>query len=117
MNHVPDEVLEALDRFGRAVLEGRPGSVREPLRSDIRIVIDWDAAALAAGQVTLRVAVDHPNPADSLGAYGPFVGTRLDGVERRLRAWGIDTPADYGRVGRGTDGWTHYEGDLRLPLH
>lgn len=115
MNHVPDAVIEAIDRFGRAVLRADPGAVDVQLRSDVWVHLEWDAAALAAGRVEMTVAVEHPNPADSLDGYGPFLGERLAGVETQLRSWGIDPPDDYERVGTDDDGRALYAGDLNLP--
>jgi hypothetical protein len=113
VNHVPDEVTEAMERFGEAVLRGEAGSVGVDLRSDVRLRMDWTAADLEAGAVRMEVLVEHDHPPDSLRGFGSFVGTRLDGVEATLREWGVEPPADYDRVG--TEGYRAlYAGTLRL---
>lgn len=114
MNHVPDAVLTAIDGFGRSLLEDEPTVVDERLRADLRVRIDCDRAALDEGcaEVTFRLA--HGSPAASLREHGSFVGTVVDGVDSRLRAWGVDPPASYPH--RDADGeWQVYAGRATLP--
>jgi hypothetical protein len=98
VNHVPDEVTAAMERFGEAILADEPGSVDVALKSDVRVRIDWDRDDLVAGTAWIEFVVDHPNPADSLRGFGPFLDTRVDGVETTLAEWGVRTPDDYERV-------------------
>ena len=113
VNHVPDEVTAAMERFGEAVLRGEGGSVHVDLRSDVRLRMDWTPADLDEGTVRLEVLVRHDHPPDSLRGFGSFVETRLDGVETTLREWGVTPPDDYDRVG--TEGYRAlYAGTLRL---
>lgn len=98
VNHVPDAVTAAMARFGEAILADEPGSVDVALKSDVRVRIDWDRGDLARGATRIEFVVDHPNPADSLRGFGPFLDTRVDGVEATLAEWGVRTPDDYERV-------------------
>lgn len=95
MNHVPDDALAALDRLGEGLLRGEARPVRARLRSDLALRIPCDEAALAAGETTVAFHLETTAPEPTLRGHGPFVGTVVDGVERRLRAWGIEPPAAY----------------------
>jgi len=102
-----------MERFGEAVLRGEGGALGVDLRSDVRLRMDWTPADLDEGAVRLEVLVEHDHPPDSLRGFGPFVETRLDGVEATLREWGVTPPDDYDRVG--TEGYRAlYAGTLRL---
>lgn len=114
MNHVPDAALDAIDDLGRSLLTDDPTVVDERLRSDLRIRIDCDRAALTAGAATVTVRLRHGSPARTLRGHGSFVETIVDGVDSRLRAWGVDPPASYAH--QGADGeWQVYAGDAALP--
>jgi hypothetical protein len=114
VNHVPDRALAAIDGFGEGLLVGDPRPVDVRLRSDLRLVIDADEAALAAGTATVGFRIEHGRREPALGAYGSFVGTVVGGVERRLREWGVQPPARYDY--RDTaDGWHRYAGTATLP--
>jgi hypothetical protein len=114
VNHVPDEALSAIDGFGEGLLVGEPRPVSARLRSDLRLRIPCDRAALDAGETAIEFRLDHGRTEPTLGAYGPFVGTVVEGVERRLREWGIDPPAAYEYDGT-EEGRHRYAGRLRLP--
>ena len=110
MNHVPDEALAAIDAFGEGHLRGEPAPVRERLRSDlrIRILLEDD------GTARCRFETEHTRTPPTLRDRGSFLTTYVDGVDDRLRAWGIDPPDAYEY--RGTVEGTHrYEGTLSLP--
>lgn len=114
MNHVPDRALAAIDAFGEGLLVGEARPVDARLRSDLRLVIDLDAAALAAGTATVAFRIEHGRREPEIAAYGSFVVTILEGVERRLREWGVQPPASYDY--RDTaDGWHRYAGAATLP--
>jgi len=114
VNHVPDAVLAAIDGFGRSVLNDEPTVVDERLRSDLRVRIDCDRAALTEGHARVAFRLAHGSPAASLRGHGSFVGTIVDGVDSRLRAWGVDPPASYAHGD--TDGeWQVYAGRATLP--
>lgn len=114
MNHVPDAALAAIDDLGEGLLVGEPRPVDARLRSDLRLMIPVVAAALASRRTTVAFRIEHGRREETLGGYGPFVGTVVDGVERRLREWGIEPPATYDY--RDTaDGWHRYAGEARLP--
>lgn len=113
-NHVPDTVLAAIDDLGRSLLTDEQTVVDKRLRSDLRLRIDCDRAALHTGAVTVTFRLRHGSPPRTLRGHGSFLGTIVDGVESRLRAWGIDPPASY--THRGTDGeWQVYVGRATLP--
>lgn len=114
MNHVPDDVLAAIDDLGRATLIEDPTTLEERLRSDLRIRIDCDRAALDAGTVPVTFRLERGAPAPTLRAHGSFVTTIVDGVDSRLRGWGIEPPAEY--THRNTDSaWQVYAGAAALP--
>jgi len=111
VNHVPDEVLAAIDAFGEGHLYGDPPSVRERLRSDLRLRIDADVHGYVARCV---FETEHNRTPSTLRDRGSFLTTYVNGVDERLRAWGIEPPAAYEYVG--TNDQTHrYAGTLRLP--
>lgn len=114
MNHVPDRALAAVDEFGEGLLVGDPRPVDVRLRSDLRLVIDADEAALAAGSATVGFRIEHGRREPDIGAYGPFVDTVVEGVERRLREWGVRPPASYDYCDT-ADGWHRYAGTAGLP--
>ena len=114
MNHVPDAVLDAIDDLGRSLLTDESTVVDERLRSDLRLRIDCDRTALIEGAATISFRLRHGSPARTLRGHGSFVGTIVDGVESRLRAWGVDPPASY--THRDTEGeWQVYVGRATLP--
>ena len=114
MNHVPDAALAAIDGLGRSLLTDEPTVVDERLRSDLRIRIECDRAALTEGQATVTFRLRHGSPAQTLRGHGSFVETIVDGVDSRLRAWGVDPPPSY--THRNTDdGWQVYVGRATLP--
>jgi hypothetical protein len=114
MNHVPDDALDAIDDLGRALLVGDPKEVDERLRSDLRLRIDCDRAGLPAGTVRVAFRLEHGSPEATLRDHGPFLETIVDGVETRLRVWGIDPPEAY--THRETDGeWQVYAGRTTRP--
>lgn len=110
MNHVPDEALAALDAFGEGHLRGDPPSVRERLRSDLRLRIE----RVDEGAARCRFETEHARAPPTLRDRGPFLATYADGVDDRLRAWGIEPPDAYEYV-ETVDGWHRYAGTLRLP--
>jgi hypothetical protein len=114
VNHVPDAALAAIDGLGRSLLTDEPTVVDERLRSDLRIRIECYRAALTEGQATVTFRLRHGSPARTLRGHGSFVETIVDGVESRLRAWGVDPPPSY--TYRDTDdGWQVYVGRATLP--
>ncbi len=117
MNHVPDDALAAIDALGEGLLVGEARPVDERLRSDLRVAIPLDEAALDRGRVAVAFRVRHATRHDRLADYGPFVGTVVEGVETRLREWGVTPPSAYDHVADedGPDGtWRRYAGDARL---
>ena len=113
MNHVPDDALAAIDRLGEGLLRGEPRPVRAGLRSDLALRIPCDGAALAAGETTVAFHLGTTAPEGCLRDHGPFVGTVVDGVEARLRDWGLEPPPTYDRHGE-VDGRHRYAGPLGL---
>jgi hypothetical protein len=113
-NHVPDVVLASLDDLGRACLHDKPTDVRGRLRSDLRLRVDCDRAALDAGRAPVAFRLRHGTAHDRLRDHGSFVETIVEGVEARLRPWGVELTGDYEHVGT-EDGWQVYASTLRLP--
>jgi hypothetical protein len=114
VNHVPDDVLDAVDDLGRAILTDDPAALDCRLRSDFRVRIDCDRAALDAGTVAVAFRLERGDPEPTLRGHGSFVTTIVDGVDDRLRAWGIEPPATY--AVREADGrWQIYAGRADLP--
>jgi hypothetical protein len=113
VNHVPNDVLAALDEFGRGLLVDEPAVVRGRLRSDFEVRIDVDRTALDTGVATIAFRLEHTAAADELRDHGTYVRTIVDNLETRLREWGVDTPPAYAH--RTTEnGWQMYEGTLEL---
>lgn len=111
MNHVPDAAIAAIDAFGEGHLRGDPPSVRERLRSDLRLRIDPSADGRTA---RCRFETEHTRAPPRLRDRGSFLTTYVDGVDERLREWGITPPEAYTHV-ETVDGTHRYEGTLRLP--
>lgn len=114
VNHVPDEVLAALDELGEGLLLGDPTVVSERLRSDLWLRVECDRAALEGGTTPVIFRLEHTTATDTLAGHGSFVGTIVDGVESRLRKWGVDPPERYPHHAT-EDGWQVYRGVARLP--
>jgi hypothetical protein len=120
MNHVPDTAVAAIDALGEGLLVGEPRPVNVALREDLRLVIPVDDAALDAGHAPVEFHLAHTEDRERLRAHGSFVATVADGVETRLRGWGIDPPGRYARTrdraGEPGDGdtWRVYAGTARL---
>jgi hypothetical protein len=114
VNHVPDPVLAAIDGLGRAILVDDPTTLDQRLRGDFRIRIDCDRTALDAGTASVTFRLEHGTPAPTLRGHGSFVATVVDGVDSRLREWGIEPPDAY--THRSTDDrWQIYAGRAALP--
>jgi len=111
VNHVPDDALVAIDAFGEGVLYGDPPSVRERLRSDLRLRIE---PADDGRTARCRFETEHARTPATLRERGSFLTTYVDGVDERLRAWGIEPPPAYEYAGT-SDGSHRYEGALELP--
>ena len=110
VNHVPDDVLESLDTFGEQLLLGAPPRVEGRLRGDLRLTIAPEGGETA----WLCYEIEHTRTPPVLRDRGAFVTTIVDGVDDRLRAWGVEPPDAYEYTG--TVGETHrYEGRLSLP--
>lgn len=111
MNHVPDDVLDSIDTFGEQLLVGTPPRVEGRLRQDLSVTIVPDTDCETA---RIRYETEHTRAPPVLRDRGSFVATIVDGVDERLRSWGIDPPDAYEH--RTTVGTTHhYEGHLQLP--
>jgi len=111
VNHVPDDAVAAIDAFGEGVLYGDPPPVRERLRSDLRLRIE-----IAGDDGTARCLfeTEHGRTPATLRERGSFLATYVDGVDERLRAWGIEPPNAYEYIE--TVGGSHrYVGTLTLP--
>lgn len=113
MNHVPDEAVTAIENFGEGLLFDDPRPVRERLRSDLRLRIPCDAAAVAAGETTVEFRIEHTRTEPTLRAYGSFVETVVDGVETVLREWGVTLPEQY-EYTKSADGEHRYTGTIIL---
>jgi hypothetical protein len=114
VNHVPDDALAAIDRFGEGLLVGAANPVNARLRSDLRLVVPCTVAAIEAGRTTARFRMAHTRNEPTLREYGSFIGTIADGVDDQFLSWGIDPPDAYAFGGE-RDGRLVYEGELRLP--
>ncbi len=110
MTHVPDEVLEAVDAFGEGLLAGTPPAVDGRLRGDLRVSIRLDGA----GGARCRYEREHTRTASTIRSYGSFVTTLVDGIDDRLRSWGVDPPEEYAYAGT-VDGVHRYDGSLGVP--
>lgn len=75
MNHVPDETLAAIDRFGEGLLLGSATPVQERLRSDLQLEIPRTVANIEAGWTVARFRVAHTRTEPTLCGYGSFVET------------------------------------------
>lgn len=113
MNHVPNDVLVAIDELGRGLLVDEPGTVDERLRSDLRLRIDCDRTALDDGAATIAFRLEHTSPVERLRDHGPYVCTIVDAIDGRLGEWGIDPPPAYAHRAV-EDGWQVYAGTLGL---
>lgn len=111
MNHVPNEALAAIDAFGEGYLRGNPPAVRERLRSDLRLRITLDGDGETA---RCRFQTEHARAPPALRDRGSFLATYVDGVDERLRQWGIEPPDAY-EYRETVDGTHRYEGTLTLP--
>jgi hypothetical protein len=111
MNHVPNEALAAIDAFGEGHLRGDPSAVRERLRSDLRVRIEADGDGRTA---RCRFETEHARTPPTLRDRGSFLATYVDGVDERLREWGIEPPPAY-EYRETIDGTHRYEGTLTLP--
>lgn len=111
MNHVPDEALAAIDAFGEGHLRGDPPAVRERLRSDLRLRIALEGDGETA---RCRFETEHARAPPTLRDRGSFLATYVDGVDERLRQWGIEPPDAY-EYRETVDGTHRYEGALTLP--
>ena len=113
MNHVPNEALAALGRFGDGVLTGAVPPVAVRLRSDLRLRVDGSPAVLETGTARVAFHLDHGRREATLRGYGSFVQTIADGVDETLRAWGVAPPPAY-RL-EGTDGgWLVFAGTAQV---
>ena len=113
MNHVPNEVLAAIDRVGRGVLLEDPIVLRERLRSDFRLRIDCDESAFADSAASITFRLERASARDALRDHGSYVCTIVDNVDSHLAGWGIEPPPAYPH--RATeDGWQVYAGTLSL---
>ncbi|MFT4945693.1 MAG: hypothetical protein ACI9K3_001643 [Halovenus sp.] len=110
MNHVPDDVLESLDTFGEQLLLGSPPRVEGRLREDLRLTIVPDGN----GTARLCFETEHTQTPSALRERGSFVTTVVDGVDSRLRLWGVEPPEAY-EYTETVDDTHRYEGWLRLP--
>ena len=111
MNHVPDDVLDAVDTFGEQLLTGAPPRVGGRLRQDLRMMIVPDADDRTA---MLRYETEHTQAPPTLRSRGSFVTTIVDSVDDRLRSWGVEPPDAY-EYTKTVEGIHRYEGELRLP--
>jgi hypothetical protein len=109
MNHVPDEVVAALDRYGERLLTRTTSRVSGRLRADLRVRIDPPD-----GQTALcRYEIEHAQTPATIRDYGSFVATVVDGVDARLRSWGVAPPEAY-EYTETVEGTHRYEGRLCL---
>lgn len=113
MNHIPNEALDALDRFGDGILGGDPPPVAERLRSDLRLRVEGGDAVLETGTARVAFHLDHGRREECLRDYGSFMCTIVDGVDERLREWGVEPPAAYDFVGV-EDGWLVFAGRAQV---
>ena len=111
MNHVPDDALASLDAFGEGYLRGDAPRVSERLRSDLRLRIEPPGDERTA---RCRFETEHGRTPPTLRDRGSFLATYVDGVDERLREWGIAPPDAY-EYAATVDGWHRYVGTLRLP--
>lgn len=110
MNHIPDEVLGAIDEFGEALLLGKPEPITGKLRTDLRVEIVPDSESSAI----CRYNTVHTQSPPAIRDRGSFMTTIIDGIDERLQQWGIEPAPVYTYVGT-VDDTHHYEGTLQLP--
>jgi hypothetical protein len=110
MNHVPDDVLESIDTFGKQLLVGSPPRIESRLRTELFLIITPGEDGETA---QLRYETEHTQAPPVLRDRGPFVTTIVDGVDSRLRSWGIEPPGAY-EYTETVDDTHRYEGQLRL---
>jgi len=111
VNHVPNEALDALDAFGEGHLRGDSPTVSERLRSDLRLRITLEDDGETA---RCRFETEHARAPPTLRDRDSFLATYVDGVDERLRQWGIEPPDAY-EYRETVDGTHRYEGTLSLP--
>jgi hypothetical protein len=111
MNHVPDDVLDDIDTLGKQLLAGSPPRVEGRLREDLRVTI---VPAEGGETARIRYETEHTQAPPELRDRGSFLATIVDGIDSRLRSWGIEPPDAYEHVE--SVGRVHYyEGQLRFP--
>ncbi|WP_253738667.1 hypothetical protein [Halohasta salina] len=110
MNHVPDEVLDAIDEFGECLLLGEPQRVHGKLRTDLRVEIVPNDESTAI----CRYTTVHTQSPPAIRDRGSFMTTIIDGVDERLKQWGIEPPTAYTYAATVED-THHYEGTVQLP--
>lgn len=93
MNHVPDAALDRLDALGRAVLRGENLRIAVGLRTDLRLAVAYDGRT---GPFRLAFLYDGP-AASRIRDHDSYLTTYVDGVDRRLAAWGLTPPPAYRR--------------------
>jgi len=111
MNHVPNDVIDKIDSFGRDLLHGTPSQVEGQLRRDLRLTIVPDETVETA---ELCYLTEHTQAPQTLRGRGSFVTTIVDNVDDRLRSWGVTPPDAYEYV-RTRDNSHVYSGQLSLP--
>ncbi len=110
MNHVPDEVLGAIDEFGERLLLGTPKPMRGKLRTDLWVEIIPHTDSMA----TCRYETVHTQSPPTLRDRGSFMTTIVDGIDERLQQWGIEPASAYTYVDT-VERTHHYEGTVQLP--
>jgi hypothetical protein len=110
VNHVPNTVVERIDDFGERLLYGDQPDVVGELRDDLRIRI----RPTGAGTAVCVYLTEHTQSPPTVRDRGSYVTTIVDGIDARLRAWGVEPPDSYEYV-HTEDGTHRYEGMLRLP--
>lgn len=113
MDHVPDRVLAALDDLGRGLLVGKPTTVDEQLRRDLRLKITCGPGAITDGAAPIVFRLEHTATLARLRDHGSYVCTIIDNIESQLRAWGLGLPPAYAYQST-EDGWQVYAGTLKL---
>ena len=110
MNHIPDSVLSAIDQFGADLLTRDTEPLNQQLRNDLRVRISLNSSA---GQARIEYSISHTQSHAHLRAYGSYVETIVDAIEKRLQSWGIDPPLQYEFVESHTNIQT-YSGDAPI---
>lgn len=111
MNHVPNDVIDKIDSFGRNILTGTPSQIEGQLRRDLRLTIVPDKTVETA---ELRYLTEHTQAPPILRGRGSFITTIVDNVDSRLQSWGI-TPPDVYEYVQTRDSVHVYSGQLSLP--